>query len=89
MRTLSGFWRSGTVEAGGELFDYKAKVYDEGSVHGIDGGRVSKLIVKGHSSDTWSRPLLSYDRGWDVEPRDSVAREALGAIIALYDGKAA
>lgn len=45
-----------------KLFGYKvcAKIYDEPSVYGIYGGRISKLSI-------WKkgREILSYERGWD------------------------
>lgn len=35
---------------------FQAKLYDEPSVHGIDGGRVSKLYITDG---------VNYDRGWE------------------------
>jgi hypothetical protein len=46
----------------GEYSDYYygAKVYDEGSEYGINGGRVSKLYVREDGES-----IVHYDRGWD------------------------
>jgi hypothetical protein len=58
---------------------YEAKVFEEGSQFGINGGRVSKLhIVKD------GRCILNYDRGWDIEPTTDEAREALRMILKFY-----
>lgn len=67
-------WQEGIVEIGGIRYRFCAKVYDEGSVFGIDGGRVSKLwiarIVSGEET-----VVCSYDRGWDINP------DAAGASV--------
>lgn len=39
-----------------------AKVYDEPSQYGINGGRISKLWLE-HKG----KPILNYDRGWDTK----------------------
>lgn len=54
----------------GEYMDYSftAMVFEEPSKYGIEGGKVSKLCIKDGSGD-W---LVNYDRGWDVEPTESV-----------------
>ena len=75
---------NGTVEVNGRRYDYSAKVYDEGSVYGIDGGRISKLLVKLAEDKAWNRPVISYDREWDVEPADADAAAALEAIKAIH-----
>jgi len=47
-------WKNGMTNG----FLWEAKVYDEGSVFGINGGRVSKLhVCKDH------RDVYCYDRG--------------------------
>lgn len=80
---MSG-WKSGKVEANGRLYDYSAKVYDEGGAYGIDGGRISKLCIKRAEDECWNRPVASYDREWDVEPADADAEAALEAVKAIY-----
>ena len=50
----------------------------EGSIHGIDGGRISKLWM---SRD--GKTVVSYDRGWDIRP-DAEAQAAFEKIIARF-----
>lgn len=42
----------------------EAKVYDTGSMFGINGGRVSKLTIRRTLKEN-SASLFHYDRGWD------------------------
>lgn len=58
-------WSNGTIDG----YDYWIKHYEEGSVYGIDGGRVSKLTIRKHGED---KDLCNFDRGWDTEPADEV-----------------
>jgi hypothetical protein len=57
-------WVHGVVN---NHYDFEAKVFNRGSVFGIDGGRISKLFIK-RKRDTWDNCFVSYDRGWDIEP---------------------
>ena len=50
-------------------YKYWVKHYEEGSQHGIDGGKVSKLTIRKLGE---TRDLCNYDRGWDIEPTDEV-----------------
>ena len=58
-------------------FDFEAKVYDEPSKYGINGGKVSKFLLK-DKAGTWR---INYDRGWDVVPDEEIEHEALNVII--------
>jgi hypothetical protein len=52
-------------------YRYEAKVYDEGSIFGIDDGRISKLSVQKivKIDDRIEKPIVAnYDRGWDIKP---------------------
>lgn len=42
-------------------FKFQAKLYDEGSIFGIKGGRVSKLKVCSNSHNKWIDHIISYD----------------------------
>ena len=59
-----------------------AKVYDEGSEYGINGGRISKLTIKIDGVTT-----LCYDRGWDIEPdeNDYTTMVAYSIILQEYN----
>ena len=59
---------------------YTVKHYEEGSVFGIDGGRVSKLAIKIDGKTT-----CCYDRGWDCEPEDDATKAALAILIMEYN----
>ena len=39
-------WKEGSLRVNGDIFHYWMKVYDTGSRFGIDGGRISKLMLK-------------------------------------------
>ena len=55
-------WKEGSIRVNGEVFHYWMKQYDKGSEWGIDGGRISKLMLK------WDGKIVcNYDRGWDIE----------------------
>ena len=69
MRRHGSEWINGEVDVFGERFEYQAKVYDEGSMFGIGGGPVSKLIIKPANMPSWQYAICSYDRGWDVMPQ--------------------
>jgi len=62
-----------TVEING--FIATAKVFDEGSVYGIDEGRISKLSI----SSKVDKQVYNYDRGLEFSNIDS---ENLDLIIA-------
>jgi hypothetical protein len=64
-----------------ETYTYWAKVYDEGSIYGIDEGRISKLEVR----DSADRIVINYDRGWDLEPQTNIEKAALHFIKNLHN----
>jgi len=53
-------------------YQFYAKVFDIGSEHGIDGGRVSKLWISRHEvmpGYIKKTVIANYDRGWDIRPK--------------------
>ena len=68
-------WYEGYVDG----YHYRAKVYDEGSIYGINEGRISKLWM---SRD--GRTVVSYDRGWDIRS-DAEAQAAFAALGDYLD----
>jgi len=64
-------WSEGIIAcpSTGGKYKYWVKHYEEGSQHGIDGGKVSKLTIRKLGE---TRDLCNYDRGWDIEPTDEV-----------------
>jgi hypothetical protein len=77
-------WKEGTIgipkEYGGGIAHYWAKVYDEGSEFGIDGGRISKLMIK-----IDGRTVVNYDRGWDIEPDENDMPTMIAYSICIKD----
>jgi len=60
--------------------EYWVKHYSEPSVYGINEGKVSKLSVKRND-----REIISYERGWDLEPQTDEDRAVLAAILEKYN----
>lgn len=78
-------WKKGCIgipQDGGKYkaVHYEAKVYDEGSRFGIDGGRISKLALK--MDGEW---VATYDRGWDIKPTCIEAEMALAILMEEYN----
>lgn len=69
-------WREGTVGVHGDIFHYWVKFYEEPSRFGIDGGRISKLMIKRKNE-----VVCNYDRGWDVRPVDENTDIALQILL--------
>lgn len=71
-RPAGNGWKEGTMRVGSGIYHYWVKSYDEGSEFGIDGGRISKLMLKRKGEI-----VCNYDRGWDVKPVDEETEIAL------------
>jgi hypothetical protein len=69
-------WKEGSIKVNGEIFHYWMKQYDEGSQFGIEGGRISKLMLKRNGEI-----VCSYDRGWNIEPIDPNSKLAADILI--------
>ena len=72
----NGGWTEGRVDG----YSYQAKVYADTSRFGINGGTVSKLLIK----DGEDNVVANYDRGWDVIP-EGKAKKVLDRIVNHYD----
>ena len=73
-------WKEGSIKIHDSIFHYWMKQYDEGSEYGIDGGRISKLMIKCEG-----RTVCNYDRGWDVKPTDARVQTALKILLEDYN----
>lgn len=71
-RPAGNGWKQGTMRVGSGIYHYWVKSHDEGSEFGIDGGRISKLMLKRKGEI-----VCNYDRGWDVKPLDEETEIAL------------
>ena len=69
-------WKEGSLRLGGDIFHYGMKQYEEGSQFGIDGGRISKLMLKRNGEIVYN-----YDRGLYVAPVDENTVFALEILL--------
>ena len=69
-------WKEGSLRVNREIFHYWMKQFDEGSEWGIDGGRISKLMLKRNG-----KVVYNYDRGEDVAPVDKNTALALELLL--------
>ena len=83
MNNQQKLWQEGALLINDKGYHYWVKVYDTGSQYGIDGGRVSKLMIKRNNEI-----VCNYDRGWDVEPVDEDTKIALEIILHEYTKEA-
>jgi len=76
-------WSEGIIAcpSTGGKYKYWVKHYEEGSQHGIDGGKVSKLTIRKFGE---TRDLCNYDRGWDIEPTDEI-KTVYDILIQKYN----
>ena len=75
-------WREGTIGVMGEDGKYTAVHYwykhfdDPSEAFGIDGGRISKLMLKQDG-----KIVYNYDRGLDIAPQTREAERALAILM--------
>ena len=69
-------WSKGIING----YEYWVKHFDEGSEFGINGGRISKLAIRGQQS----RWLVNYDRSWDQHPTKEV-KPIYEKLIEMYN----
>lgn len=69
-------WKEGSIEVYGDIFLYYIKQFDKESRFGINGGRISKLMLKRNGE-----VVCNYDRGWDVHPVDECTKLALDLLL--------
>jgi len=72
----ASMWKEGSLLIHDSVFHYWMKVYEEGSQFGINGGRISKLMLKRDG-----KVVCNYDRGWDIEPADPDTQLALELLL--------
>ena len=73
-------WKEGSLKVGNSVFHFWAKCFDEPSEFGIDGGKVSKLMLKRNT-----KVAYNYDRGLDVAPADEDTEIALAILLKEYN----
>ena len=73
-------WAEGSIKIENSIFHYWVKHYEEPSEdYGIDGGRISKLMLKRNGEIAYN-----YDRGPDIEPVDEETEMALVILMKEY-----
>lgn len=60
--------------------EYCCKHFEEPSKFGIEGGRISKLMLRQNG-----RVVYNYDRGLDIEPQTAEAELALSYLMDEYN----
>ena len=73
-------WKEGTILIKKQGYRYWVKQYEVGSQYGIDGGRVSKLMIK-----RGGEVVCNYDRGWDIKPVDENTEFAMAILLKDYN----
>ena len=69
-------WKEGGILINHRDYHYWIKRWDTGSEFGINGGSISKLMIK-----RGGEVVCNYDRGWDMEPVDEDTQIALEIIL--------
>lgn len=69
-------WKEGVIGIHGIPYHYWIKVYEEGSIYGIDGGKISKLMIKRKGEI-----VCNYERGWDMKSKDEDTQIALAILL--------
>lgn len=77
-------WVSAVINDG--EYTISSKLFDEGSVFGIDEGRVSKLMIRDASiNDFWNSCIVNYDRGWDIKPSTDEHNAIFEAVMDFLE----
>ena len=74
---LNNHWQKGEIDGD----KYWVLAFEEGSVYGIDGGRISKLDVRKPGGGF----AANYDRAWDVLPFENKDQAVVSQIIKIYN----
>ena len=81
---VSGNWKQGVVKVRNKIYTFVVKSFDKGSIYGINDGRISKLEICDEAGDR----LVSYDRGWEIEPgkhRDTDLMQVYNQLLDKYN----
>ncbi len=69
-------WKEGSIKVHESVFHYWIKVFEEGSEFGIEGGKISKLMLKRDG-----QVVCNYERGWDKKPVDPDTQLAYEILV--------
>lgn len=73
-------WDFGVVAVNGSVYYYEIKHFRDASKYGIDGGRISKMLIR--KGDDF---LVSYDRGWNLKREDDEINSVYMGLIEKYN----
>jgi hypothetical protein len=73
-------WHEGIIGIGRVAVKYWVKAYKIRSQFGIEGGKISKLILERKGTT-----IANYDRGWDIKPQGYEAEVALAILMKEYN----
>ena len=83
---MSKGWHEGTIgipkEGHNRIAHYWVKSYARKSRYGIEGGKISKLLIR-----IEGETVANYDRGWDIKPAedDEAAQIAYAILLNEYN----
>lgn len=82
---MKNLWHEGTIgipqeDGSSKIAHYWVKAYEEGSAYGINGGKISKLMIT-----IGGNTVANYDRGWDIEPDENDEAAQLAYCILLHE----
>ena len=69
-------WTSGKLNG----YEFQIKHFEEGSVYGIDEGKISKITISRNG-----RILVNYDRGWDILLQDEDVVRIYEHLLYLFN----
>ena len=73
-------WEMGEIEVRGTKVKYWVKHFEDVSMFGIDGGRISKMECR-----IENERILSYERGWEMKPRTAIAKLAFATLKEKFN----
>lgn len=69
-------WTKTTING----FQICVKHFDEGSVYGINEGRISKLDIRKNG-----KIYVLYERDWEIKPTDAQAKAVYEQVLKQYN----
>lgn len=74
-------WYDGVITGSNKgVYTFRAKVYETGSVYGIDDGRISKLEIRDPNNVT----IVDYERTWVKEPKSEEGIKVLQSLKKAF-----
>ena len=74
-----GKWLNGVISLDGKRYKFFIKPTSDEAYKGLMGTPIIKMDVRPEGFG--SRPIINYDRGWDIRPKDDAAKQILKHLI--------